>query len=42
MRPESHLPSDGYTGDTVCTVCGETLQVGQIIPATGTALASGP
>ena len=27
--------SDGYTGDTVCTVCSETLQVGQIIPATG-------
>ena len=26
---------DGYTGDTVCTDCGETLQTGSVIPATG-------
>ena len=26
---------DGYTGDTVCTDCGETLQTGAVIPATG-------
>ena len=26
---------DGYTGDTVCTDCGETLQTGSVISATG-------
>ncbi|MCD7844682.1 MAG: hypothetical protein LUG57_02275 [Oscillospiraceae bacterium] len=26
---------DGYTGDQVCTVCGETTAQGQVIPATG-------
>ena len=26
---------DGYTGDTVCTVCGETVAKGEIIKATG-------
>ena len=26
---------DGYTGDTVCTVCGETVAKGEIINATG-------
>ena len=26
---------DGYTGDTVCTDCGKTLQFGSVIPATG-------
>ncbi|MCD7862956.1 MAG: arabinogalactan endo-1,4-beta-galactosidase [Lachnospiraceae bacterium] len=26
---------DGYTGDTVCTVCGETITAGETIPATG-------
>ncbi len=26
---------DGYTGDEVCTVCGEVLERGQVIPATG-------
>ncbi|MCC8195834.1 MAG: hypothetical protein LIO49_03370 [Ruminococcus sp.] len=26
---------DGYTGDEVCTVCGETITVGTVIPATG-------
>lgn len=26
---------DGYTGDTVCKVCGKLLAAGQVIPATG-------
>ncbi|MCD7733285.1 MAG: hypothetical protein LUH56_07600 [Oscillospiraceae bacterium] len=26
---------DGYTGDEVCTVCGETVTTGSVIPATG-------
>ncbi|MCD8085029.1 MAG: hypothetical protein LUF28_01630 [Clostridiales bacterium] len=26
---------DGYTGDEVCTVCGETVTSGEVIPATG-------
>ncbi len=26
---------DGYTGDEVCTVCGETVTTGSTIPATG-------
>ena len=26
---------DGYTGDEVCTVCGETIKKGEVIPATG-------
>ena len=26
---------DGYTGDEVCTVCGETIKEGEVIPATG-------
>ena len=26
---------DGYTGDEVCTVCGETVKKGEVIPATG-------
>ncbi len=26
---------DGYTGDEVCTVCGETITAGEVIPATG-------
>ena len=25
----------GYTGDSVCTVCGETIETGEVIPATG-------
>ena len=25
----------GYTGDKVCTVCGETVKTGEVIPATG-------
>lgn len=25
----------GYTGDEVCTVCGETIKAGEVIPATG-------
>ena len=25
----------GYTGDEVCTVCGETIKEGEVIPATG-------
>lgn len=26
---------DGYTGDEVCTVCGQTIKQGEVIPATG-------
>ena len=26
---------DGYTGDEVCTVCGETVKKGEVIPAIG-------
>ena len=26
---------DGYTGDEVCKVCGEDINKGQVIPATG-------
>lgn len=26
---------DGYTGDTVCKVCGKLLAAGQVLPATG-------
>ncbi len=26
---------DGYTGDEVCKVCGETIKTGTVIPATG-------
>ncbi|MDO4942943.1 MAG: CAP domain-containing protein [Lachnospiraceae bacterium] len=26
---------DGYTGDMVCTICGEMLEKGKVIPATG-------
>ncbi|MBR1382833.1 MAG: LPXTG cell wall anchor domain-containing protein, partial [Ruminococcus sp.] len=26
---------DGYTGDTVCKSCGETIEKGKVIPATG-------
>ena len=26
---------DGYTGDQVCTVCGETVKKGETVPATG-------
>ena len=26
---------DGYTGDEVCTVCGETVKKGEVIPAPG-------
>lgn len=25
----------GYTGDEVCTICGETIKEGEVIPATG-------
>lgn len=28
--------SNGYTGDVVCSVCGELIEEGEIIPATGT------
>ena len=31
---EATCTEDGYTGDTVCTDCGETLQTGSVIPAT--------
>ena len=32
---EPTCTEDGYTGDRVCTVCGETIQKGETIPATG-------
>ncbi len=32
---EATCTEDGYTGDTVCTVCGETVEAGEVIPATG-------
>ena len=32
---EATCGADGYTGDTVCTVCGETVTEGTVIPATG-------
>ena len=28
--------NNGYTGDVVCSVCGELIEEGEIIPATGT------
>ena len=32
---EATCAEDGYTGDTVCTVCGETVAKGEVIKATG-------
>ena len=32
----------GYTGDLYCTVCGELLRKGEIIPATGAVDPSAP
>ncbi len=32
---EATATEDGYTGDEVCTVCGNTIKTGEIIPATG-------
>ena len=32
---EATATEDGYTGDEVCTVCGETVKQGEVIPATG-------
>ena len=32
---EATATEDGYTGDEVCTVCGETIKTGEVIPATG-------
>ena len=32
---EATCTEDGYTGDEVCTVCGETVKKGEVIPATG-------
>ena len=32
---EATCTEGGYTGDTVCTVCGETIKQGETIPATG-------
>ena len=29
---EATCKTDGYTGDEICTVCGETVSVGRIIP----------
>ena len=39
---EATATEDGYTGDTVCTVCGQTLAVGAVIPATGEAAPDEP
>ncbi len=33
---EATATEDGYTGDEVCTVCGQTIKAGEVIPATGT------
>ncbi len=30
---EATCTEDGYTGDLVCTVCGETVEAGEVIPA---------
>ena len=32
---EATCTEDGYTGDTVCTACGETVKQGEAIPAKG-------
>ena len=32
---EATATEDGYTGDEVCTVCGETVKAGEVIPAKG-------
>ena len=32
---EATCTVDGYTGDEVCTVCGEVVTSGEVIPATG-------
>ena len=32
---EATCTVDGYTGDEVCTVCGEVVASGEVIPATG-------
>ena len=32
---EATATEDGYTGDEVCTVCGQTIKQGEVIPATG-------
>ena len=32
---EATATEDGYTGDEVCTVCGQTIKTGETIPATG-------
>ncbi|MBE6974114.1 MAG: hypothetical protein E7436_01290, partial [Ruminococcaceae bacterium] len=32
---EATCEEDGYTGDTVCADCGETVRAGEVIPATG-------
>lgn len=39
---EATETSDGYTGDTYCTVCGEKIADGKVIPATGTAPDTNP
>ena len=32
---EATATEDGYTGDEVCSVCGQTVRTGEIIPAAG-------
>ena len=32
---EATKDTDGYTGDTYCSICGKLLQKGEVIPATG-------
>ena len=34
-KKDATCTEDGYTGDTVCKDCGETLSKGEVIPATG-------
>ncbi len=38
---EATCTEDGYTGDEICSVCGETVSTGTVIPATGHSWDSG-
>ncbi|MCD7802905.1 MAG: NPCBM/NEW2 domain-containing protein [Clostridiales bacterium] len=38
---EPTCTEDGYTGDTVCATCGETISAGEVIPAMGHSWDSG-
>lgn len=34
-QKDATCTEDGYSGDTVCNSCGETVKTGEVIPATG-------